>query len=494
MPWSSLSPEIIKGLTHPFALLRQRHRAAVIALWIVALGIGCLVEIRGALIHNRHTDVDTYFAAAWSVRIGSDPYYAQDTNGWHYNYPLLLAVLIDPLADAPPTMHRYWLLPFSWSVGIWYVLSILFLVVGVTQLSRAVLQVIGRQAPTGAPPDDDPRRPPVNSAARWAWRWWILCFWPMLLCLPAIVRSVIRGQVGPLWLMLICMTAASLLQKKSARAGGWLAGAVCLKLIPAFLLIYPLWRRDLRMLAGCAAGLLLGLILIPWTAMGTRPFVDANRHYVTGFLLPGITGGRIDPAVEHELTDPVTSDTESFKAVLMNLGAKFFGTERSYTPPLFARAGAWLIGGAMTVATLYAAGPRRITGSIPDPIPDPIDDLLLFGLLSVIVLPLAPVCHPHYFMLMIPLIAAVLAAHLGPRGRRRVGPGWIVLLLMVPASHIITGSFAVQFLRDAGLDTWVAVAFWAGAARLLYDRTRQIDRDPPAGRWIFSPVLPQLAG
>jgi hypothetical protein len=64
---------------------------------------------------------------------------------------------------------------------------------------------------------------------------------------------------------------------------------------------------------------------------------------------------------------------------------------------------------------------------------------------------------------------------------------------MVPASHIITGSFAVQFLRDAGLDTWVAVAFWGGAARLLYDRTRDIDRDRPPGRLIVSTMLPRLA-
>jgi hypothetical protein len=265
------------------------------------------------------------------------------------------------------------------------------------------------------------------------------------------------------------MTAACILDRKRTRAGLWLAGAICLKLVPAFLLLYPLWRRDARMIRGCLIGLLFGLVLIPWAAMGTTDFVNANRHYLGGFLIPGLTGGRIDPAVEHELTDPVTSDTESFKAVLMNTGNMFFGTERSYTPPAFARFGAYAIGGLMTALTLAAAGWKSVRTA------DPVDNLLLFGLLSLIVLPLAPVCHPHYFMLMIPLIVGVLAAHLGPCGRRKVGPGWVALLALVPLSHILTGLFAWQPLRDAGLDTWVAVIFWAGATKLLYERSRGID-------------------
>ena len=38
------------------ALLRK---LTLIALWGFAIGYGVLVEIRGALLHNRHTDVDT---------------------------------------------------------------------------------------------------------------------------------------------------------------------------------------------------------------------------------------------------------------------------------------------------------------------------------------------------------------------------------------------------------------------------------------------------
>jgi hypothetical protein len=476
------------ALSRPFRLLAPRHQISLIVLWILAIAFGTLTEIRGALLHNRHTDAGTYFSAAWSIRIGSDPYFAQDRNGWHYNYPLPLAALMSPLADAPPAMRRYWLMPFALSVGIWYVLSIAFLAVGADRLARAVVRVIPREPSAPDESSKDPGRaawpvldyghimadalPPPNTPARSAWRWWVLCFWPVALCVPAIVRSVIRGQVGPLWLMLLCMTAACIVERKPIQAGAWLAAAICLKLIPAFLLIYPLWRRDWRMFGGCAIGLIVGLLLIPWSAMGTGPFVEANSHYVQSFLLPGMTGGRIDPAVEHELVNPVTSDTESFKAILMNVGAAVFHTPRSYTPPLFARVGAWVIGGAMTAVTLAAAGfrPKR---------EDPIADLLLFALLSIVVLPIAPVCHPHYFMLMILLVIGVLAAHLGPQGRRISG-GWITVLATIPLSHVVTGLMQVQRLRDAGLDTWVAVLLWAAAARLLFQRCRVPSSDDPS--------------
>lgn len=80
-----------------FRVLAGKHRWAIISLFIFALGYGCLVEIRGALIQNRHTDAGVYFAAAWSIRIGSDPYFARDRNGWHYLLPPLLAVLSAPV-------------------------------------------------------------------------------------------------------------------------------------------------------------------------------------------------------------------------------------------------------------------------------------------------------------------------------------------------------------------------------------------------------------
>ena len=440
----------------PVRLLAAGPRRALWALLAFAVIYGGLVEVRGALIRTRHTDVGTYLSAAWSIRIGSDPYVARDRNGWHYTYPPLLAVLLDPLADAPPAMRRTGLLPYDFSVGLWYVLSIGFLFVAADRLARVLVNALAGQSPSAG-------RPATAAPSRWAWRWWSLCFWPLLLCLPATCRSVIRGQVGPLWLLLICMMIADVVQRRSARAGLWLAGAICLKLIPAYLLLYPLWRRDGRMLGGCALGLVLGLGVVPALAMGPGQYARAEVHYFDSYLRPALTGGRIDPAVEHEMVDPRTSDTNSFVACLMNTGHLLLGTERSYTPPRFARLGHWLIGGTMTVLTLAAAGRRRT---------DPLNEVLFLGLLTVVMLPLAPVCHPHYFMLMIPLLAGVLATYLGPRGLSHVSPGWVALFAAVPLSHLITAAPGFQALRDVGAVTWVAVVVWAAAAVRLWHRTR----------------------
>jgi hypothetical protein len=471
---------------HPLRFLQRQYQLALLALLITAIVWGCIVEMKGALLHNRHTDAGAYFSAAWSVRIGSDPYCARDRNGWHYLYPPLLAVLMGPFADAPPTMHRYYLIPYAVSVGAWYVLSVLFLVVGVEQLSKALLGVIRNTNLSGAALAGRLGSSFQNSSntfsdrasagrldlspPRWAWRWWILFFWPVLLCLPAIFRSVVRGQVGPLWLMLLCLTIVGIIQKKEFRAGMFLAGAICLKLIPLFLLLYPLWRRKLRMLVGAGAGMILGLVVIPLLAMGKTDFVLANQHYFESIVFPGATGHRIDPAVENELMNPITSDTQSFVTVLMDIGHIFLGTTKGFDAPRFAKAGHLLLAVTLVIATLWAAGWQRRDF-------DPIGEAIFFAILCVIMLPIAPTCHPHYFMLMIPLVMAVLATFLGPQGRTRMGSGWLLIFTALPLSHILTSAPPIQFLRDIGLVTWTAMALAMSATVLLHNRRREFASD-----------------
>jgi len=217
------------------------------------------------------------------------------------------------------------------------------------------------------------------------------------------------------------------------------------------------------MLVGCGIGLVAGLVVIPWAAMGMHEFFVANQHYVTTLLLPGITGGKLDPMIANELVNPITTDTQSLVSVLMHMGNRFFGTPLSYTPPAFARIGHLLIGSFMVVMTLAAARFGKNS--------DPLNDALFLGLLSTVSLPIAPVCHPHYLMLMLPLVAAVLAAFLGSRGLRKVTAGWVAMLALIPLSHIITAAPGGQFFRDTGLVTWAAIAFWGAATRLLWKRT-----------------------
>src|SRR5437660_1417540 len=81
-------------------------------------------------------------------------------------------------------------------------------------------------------------------------RWRALRVGPLLACLTPVFATLVRGQVNLFVLAPLCFAAAALLRGRSWRGGAWLALAVCLKVFPAFLLLYPLWRRDWRCLGG----------------------------------------------------------------------------------------------------------------------------------------------------------------------------------------------------------------------------------------------------
>src|SRR5947209_14373054 len=89
----------------------QRWTIAVILIAAAVLGVQ--VEIRSAFLTRRMTDLGCYLRAAWAVRTGGDPYTVTEQNGWHYNYPHLLAVALGPLAEPPPGAPPILALPWA---------------------------------------------------------------------------------------------------------------------------------------------------------------------------------------------------------------------------------------------------------------------------------------------------------------------------------------------------------------------------------------------
>src|SRR5574340_419747 len=89
------------------------QRAGLGLLLLLFIGFGSMVELRGALQHTRKTDAGVYMRAAWAVRTGRDPYSITDDRGWHYAYPPLLAILMAPLADPPPSADREGYIPYE---------------------------------------------------------------------------------------------------------------------------------------------------------------------------------------------------------------------------------------------------------------------------------------------------------------------------------------------------------------------------------------------
>jgi hypothetical protein len=167
-----------------------------------------------------------------------------------------------------------------------------------------------------------------------------------LSCLPALGASLVRGQVDPLLLVLLCGMAAAALRGRSGQAGFWLAGAICLKVIPAFLLVYPLWRRDGRWLAGSAAGLVLGLGIVPAAVFGPGQTLAYYREWQEVLLRPALTEGG-DQTRAQELTQITATDSQSLLAILHN--TRYL--DRATRPPVaspYERWAHWGAGGLLT--------------------------------------------------------------------------------------------------------------------------------------------------
>ncbi len=257
--------------------LSRGERFALIALFLAFAGFGGLVELRSALQQTRKGDLNVFLRAGWAIRADADPYAVTDDNGFHYHYPPLLAILAAPLADAPAGADRDGMWPYAVSVAVCYVFNVIFLAFAVHRLAGAL---------------EETTAGPLRLAwSRGSRGWWALRVAPVLACLIPIGHTLMRGQVNLLLLALFAGFLADLLRGQGFRAGLWLAGAICVKIIPGYLLLLPLWRRDGRCLAGCAAGLGIGLAVIPLVVLGPTRTRDCYREMVQTVLLPGMGAG-----------------------------------------------------------------------------------------------------------------------------------------------------------------------------------------------------------
>src|SRR5208337_3948176 len=131
-------------------------------------------------------------------------------------------------------------LPYEASVGIWYVITMALGLAGIAILAGTVA--------------DPFRNLAAGRGRRFSKRWWALRTAPLLILLPAIGRCQMRGQVGLLIVFLLCCVAAAVLKGRRFRAGLWLSGAICVKVFPAIVLAFVLWRRDWRIFSGSVLG------------------------------------------------------------------------------------------------------------------------------------------------------------------------------------------------------------------------------------------------
>src|SRR5262249_8437148 len=123
-----------------------------------------------------------------------------------------------------------------------------------------------------------------------------------------------------------------------------------------------------------------------------------------------------------------------------------------------------LLGGAMTLAALWAAGWRR-----PQQGPAA---AVFFGVLVVDMLLLCPVCHLHYFCMAVPLVMGLLAARLERLKEARVGLAMAFLLGLNVLANIPGQIPGFDLCRDCGLAMYSELLLWGVGIVYLWKQSR----------------------
>ena len=447
--------------------LRLRTRLVVAGLAAVCILFGGLVYFKSVLLTRKQGDLGCFVRAGWAVRQGGAPLYqVMCDSQWHYNYPPLFAILMTPLADPPqrdlsqtaafilglnatpggsgpllavsaaaaspqplyPSGPYY--VPFPVSVVVFYVISLLLLTLAVHLLANLL---------------ESYKPLPDNPEAAWLryWRWRL---GSVLVCSAPILLTLMRGQVQTLLLLLLVGVAVGLLRGKRLMAGMCIGGAVCLKLFPAFLVVLPLWRRDLRCLIGVVVAVVLGMGVIPGVVLGPRTTIQVYREFAEVLILPGLgLGGSHSRSVE--LTDVAATKSQAFQVVLVktiHLGGKL-----PAQPAVWMKLVHWSLGAAMTLATLaFLCRPRN-------------DGLALtagVGMLALVMVILSPVCHLHYFTVGLPIVMALMACFEDRSLAMKVALG--VLFAAIMAAWTVPMITGYGVLRDVGVPLAGALALW----------------------------------
>ena len=431
------------------------QRWGLVAFFTLLIAFVALVEFRSAFLSKRMGDLDIFLRAAWALRAGVDVYSVTDLDlpvpvpgqGDHYNYPPFLAVLLMPLADPPPDVDHTGFMPYAVSVAVWYFLNLAFVAFAVHCLASAIAETASSSE--------------HSASGLGTRRWWGLRILPVLVLLVPVGHSLMRGQSNLLVLAFLCASLAATIRGQRFRGGFWLAGAISIKMFPAFLGLYFLWRRDVRALAGCAAGLLVTLIVIPSAVLGPAQTFETCERLAEAVIFPGLGIGS-DESRAHELTTvAAVSDNQSLLAVTHKTLHPVEAT-RPTQASLAVRWGTVAAGLLLTMASLAAFGWHSRE--------EPISLILLFGALTANMLLLSPVCHLHYSTFTLPLVMGLFAALWQARPSPSQLFGLTALFVVVATGHVLPLLPALKVTRDFGLAAYMTAALWLVAVAVIWRR------------------------
>lgn len=440
------APQSFPASQGPFAPLNRWERWGLFLLVVVICVFGASVEMRSAFLQRRLTDLSVYVRAAWAVQAGEPLYDIKDDNNYYYQYPPPLAILLMPFAD-PPASVAAPAVPFAVSVALWYLFSLACLAFGLHLLASCL--------------EENSKDPRVRCQPAFCRRWWYLRAGPFLAFVITIGQSLARSQVTMMLLALSCGMAVGLVRRQNLRAGLFLAGAISLKVIPLFLIVIPLWQRNLRCLAGCLLGLFLLLGVLPAAVFGIPRTIQYYREYDLKVLRAGVTHSE-DQSRATTLTQITSTDSQSLMAMMHNT----YYLNRDTRPPNASPAVKlvhWGVGGLLTLVSLACAGWRPLRTATAQ--------ALFLGLITFNMLLLSPVSHLHYYCLVLPSIAAMMVISWERHGVLKLDRPLAIAIGINVVTALIPALPGMEVTRDICLATYGQFLFWGLGCRALWHET-----------------------
>ena len=248
-----------------------------------------------------------------------------------------------------------------------------------------------------------------------------------------------------------------------------MAAAICVKVIPAFLILFPLARRDGRALGGLLTGLLIGLFLVPSAVWGMRGSLELHRKMATEILFPGILGAG-NASRDAELLAMTGVNNHSIRGAAHNL--QYWDTvprpPRASSETKLIHLSLSLL---LTFVVLWRQGWRR--GD------DAVRSLLFLGSLLAVMIAVSPVSHRHYYCFLLPLVLALLAVD----RRNNLRPSRaLVASLVVTAGVLVLSDLPIwRGHQQAGLNLVCIAVLLPIALHQLKQRSSQtmrVDSEP----------------
>jgi Glycosyltransferase family 87 len=466
-----------------------REKAWLVLVLIGILGFGAMLERRTALRARPMSDLGPIIFAAWAVSSGENLYTIRDWHGWHYQYPPLMAILMRPFAHplpapeprlSPGTPRTPATVPWGYSIdggdqyyplgrqnlrfflitGAWYLLSAGMLALSLQALASGLE---GRALRDGPPPEPAERL-----------RWWVRRVAPAAICLTSIGTELSRGQVDMLMLLAIAFALYLAVRGRTFLAGICLIFPAMVKVFPAILVVWPVWRLNRRILAGSITGALLGLVVIPVAVLGPGRSVALYEKWMQVTILPGLGAGN-DRSRARESTNMEATDNQSLLAVIHNWSYRALPMEaRPRTAFPWARGATYAGGAAALAGVLVMSGWRRKDS--------PRATYLLVGLLTGSSLIVCPVTHHYYFLLLLPLIVALVDRGLAAPDWGAVGRALAAALLFFLTVDV-AGRLPVfgGASRDLGLPLLSVLVLMTAGAAALREEGRRAGEPTPSG-------------